>query len=141
MAPFYICILELIYYHLTKKFTELQPSDKPLNLSDFNKELAFVSDEIMCNAPLPANGVQGFQNPNSFSRQQLFFNLMNNESHIHSMLTTLETLDYPGKLDLTASFNDVNSSWGMANIINMNFDSSKQGLKTFLSVLIIIIKK
>ena len=66
---------------------------------------------------------------------------MNNESQIHSMLTTLESLDYPGKLDLTASFKDVNSSWGIANIINMSFDSSKQGMKTFLSVLIIIITK
>ena len=32
---------------LNQKLNALQQSDKPLNLSDFNKELAFVSDEIM----------------------------------------------------------------------------------------------
>ena len=126
---------------LSQKFTELQASSNPLNLSDFNTELAFVSDEITSNVPLPANGVQGFHNPNNSSRQQLFFNLMNNEAQIRSMLKTLESIDYPGKLDLTASFKDVNSNWGMASIINMSFDSSKQGLKTFLNVLMIIIKK
>jgi hypothetical protein len=126
---------------LGQKLTELQASSKPLNLSDFNTELAFVSAEIMSNEPLPANGVQGFQNPQNFSRQQLFTNLMNNESEISNMLSALENLDYPGKLDLTVSFKDVNSSWGMASIINMSFDSSKQGLQTFLNILMMIIKK
>ncbi|MEC8678464.1 MAG: hypothetical protein VXX85_06395 [Candidatus Margulisiibacteriota bacterium] len=126
---------------LSQKLNALPQSTNPPNLRDFNKELAFVSSEMKSKEPLQKNGERGFKNPNNFSRQQLFSNLMNNEGQIRSMLTTLESLDYSGKLDLTASFKDVNSSWGIASIINMSFDSSKQGMQTFLSVLMIIITK